>query len=268
MLGDNLARLHVARYLVERGATADIFLAAALGLTGQARAMLESDPSLLRLRTSQGDYAEKHPSSYHIYQWTIGPNYTPLQVAAKFGQRETLRVMETFASPEQRLLLACHEGDGDTARAIVTAHPGIVARLAPPDSQALADEAWAANARAVELMLELGFDPSVPSGRRLTGGNALHCAAFEGSVDCVAAILSRPAGRRLVTVRDGTYQGAPLGWCRHGSLGCGNPRSDHAAVARLLIAAGAPVDPAMTESDGSDEFQAVIAETLAGREPT
>ena len=264
MLGDTSA-LDIARYLVERGATADIFLAAALGLTDQARAMLESDPSLLRLRTSQGDYAESPPSSFHIYQWTIGPNHTPLQVAAKFGQRETLHVMATFASPEQRLLLACHEGDRDAASAIVTAHPGIVERLGPPDSQALADEAWAANAPAVELMLDLGFDPTVPSGLRLTGGNALHCAAYEGSVDCVSAILRRPAGRGLVTVRDGTYQGTPLDWCRHGSRGCANPRSDHAVVARLLIDAGAPIHPAMAGMDGSDAFQAVIAEALTNR---
>jgi ankyrin repeat protein len=267
MLGDSpdSQRRELATYLVERGASVDVFLAAALGLTERARAMVEADPSLLRLRTSQGEYGEKPPSSFHIYQWTIGPNLTPLQVAAQFGQRETLRTMETFASPEQRLLLACHEGDGDAARAIVARHPGIVGRLRPPDSQALANEAWAANAAAVELMLELGFDPSVPSGARLTGGNALHCAAFEGSVDCVASILRRPAARTLVTVPDGTYGGTPLSWCRHGSLHSGNPNADHAAVARLLIDAGAPVDPQMADLDASDTFQAVIADALVDR---
>jgi hypothetical protein len=173
--------------------------------------------------------------------------------------------MEEFASPEQRLLLACHEGDGDAARAIVAEHAGIVGRLRPPDSQALADQAWAANAPAVELMLELGFDPSVPSGPRLTGGNALHNAAFEGAVDCVAAILRYPTGRALITERDRTYGGAPLSWCRHGSLRSGNPKADHAAVARLLIDAGASVDPAMAEVDGSDAFQAVIADALLDR---
>ena len=56
--------------------------------------MLRANPSLLALRTSQGEYAEQPPSSYHIYQWTIGPNLTPLQVAAKFGQRETIDTMK------------------------------------------------------------------------------------------------------------------------------------------------------------------------------
>ena len=264
MLGDSpdSRRLELATYLVERGATADIFLAAALGLADRARAMLSADASLLGLRTSQGQYGEKPPSSFHIYQWTIGPNLTPLQVAANFAQRETMRVMEHFASPEQRLLLACHVGDGDAARAIVAAHPGIVGRLRPPDSQALADAAWAANAPAVELMLELGFDPAVASGPRLTGGNALHCAAFEGAADCVAAILRRPESRALLTVRDRTYGGPPLGWSCHGSVRSGNPAADHGAVARMLIDAGAPVTPEMADWEGSESFQAVIAEAL------
>ena len=268
MLGDDPdeARPELAKYLVERGASADIFLAAALGLTDLTRRMLEADPALLALRTSQGEYGETGPSSYHIYQWTIGPNLSPLQVAAKFRQRETLRVMEPFASPTQRLLLACNLGNRDEARAIVGAHPGIVAALGSADRRALTDEAWAANAPAVEIMLELGFDPSVPSISGPTGGNALHCAAWEGSVDCVAAILRYPAGRELLEVRDRTYHGTPLSWCSHGSANCGRRQADHAAVARLLIAAGTPVDPEMLDWDGSDAFQAVIEAAVRAME--
>jgi ankyrin repeat protein len=266
MLGDSpdSTRLELARHLVDRGASVDIFLAAALGLTDRARTMLESDPSLLALRTSQGKYGEQPPSSYHIYNWTIGPNMSPLQVAAKFGQSETRAVMEHFASPEERLLVACHVGDGDAARAIVTAHPGIVERLGAVDRRALTDEAWIANAPAVELMLELGFDPSVPSETGPTGGNALHCSAWEGSVACVASILRRPAGLALLEVRDSVYGGTPLSWCSHGSAHCGNPHADHAAVARMLIAAGARLDPAMADWEGSGQFMSVIDDALTG----
>ena len=250
------ARVELAKYLVERGASADIFLAAALGLTDRARAMLRADPSLLAFRTSQGEYGERPPGSYHIYQWTIGPNLSPLQVAAKFGQRETLEAMKQFAPPEQRLLLACNLGQKDEAQAIVRANPGIVEGLEPADRRALTDEAWRANARAVELMLELGFDPSAESVPGPTGGNALHCAAWEGSVECVSAILRHPAGRALLETRDSTYHGTPLGWCCHGSVNCGNRSADHAEVARLLLAAGARLDPAMTGC--SDAMQAVL----------
>lgn len=218
--------------------------------------MLEADPSRLELRTSQGTYAENLPSSYHIYQWTIGPNLTPLQVAARFKRGETLEAMRRFATPEQRLLLACDQGDADEARAVAREHPGIVDRLGLADKRALTDAAWAANAAAVELMLELGFDPAVTSVTGPTGGNALHCAAWEGSVDCVAGMLRHPAGRALIETLDTTYHGTPLGWCCHGSVNCGNPRADHAEVARQLLAAGARANP---EVEGcSDDLQAVL----------
>jgi ankyrin repeat protein len=264
MLGDDpdKARVELAKYLVERGAHADIFMVAALGLTERARAMLQANPGLLRLRTSQGDYGEKKPSSYHVYQWTLGPNRSPLQVAARYGQVETLRVMEQFATPEERLLLACHRGDRDTALAIVRANEGIVAKLGPVDRRALTDEAWAANAPAVELMLELGFDPSQTTGSGPTGGTALHCAAWEGSVACIAALLAHPSGRALIEAKDRTYNGTPLGWTAHGSLNCGNPNADHAEVARRLIAAGAKVDP-NAEWHASDAVLAVIEDSLS-----
>jgi hypothetical protein len=108
MLGADPAssRNDIAAYLVERGASADIFLAAALGLTDDGERMIESDPSVLDLRTSQGEYAEQPPSSYPIDQWTIGPNLSPLHAAAKFHRDDTLVVMERFASLTERLLLA------------------------------------------------------------------------------------------------------------------------------------------------------------------
>ena len=254
--GPEPSRGSLAKYLVERGASADIFLAAALGLTIQARSMIERDPSLLRLRTSQGYYAEKPPSSYHIYQWTIGPNLTPLQTASTFRQRETLDAMREFASPEQRLLLACHDGDRAEAETVVRAHPSIVRSLTSNDRRALTDEAWAANAPAVELMLDLGFDPAATSVTGPTAGTALHCAAWEGSVECVAAILRHPAGRALIAVRDSNFGGTPLGWCSHGSLNCGNPRANHAEVARLLLQAGATFDPENVEA--SEAVEAVL----------
>jgi ankyrin repeat protein len=267
MLGDDPAssRNDLAAYLVERGASADIFLAAALGLTERATQMLERDASLLRLRTSQGEYGERHPSSFHIYQWTIGPNLSPLQVAAKFQRDATVEAMARFASPTERLLLACHRGDAAAARALIAAHPGIVESLGAADRRALTDEAWNANAPAVALMLQLGFDPSVPSVSGPTGGNALHCAAWAGSPECIAALVNHPAGRALLDARDPRYGGTPLSWCSHGSRNTRRSGADHVAVARLLIAAGARVEPAMADWDVSDAFLEVIDAALSGR---
>jgi ankyrin repeat protein len=257
--GDNgNSRRSLAKYLVDRGATAEIFLAAALGLTSRVVRMLERDPTLLSLRTGQGEYGEKLPSSYHIYTWTIGQNITPMQTAAHFGQRETLEAMRAFASPAQRLLLACHNGDREAARGILREQPDIVQRLTGDDRRALTDEAWIGNEKAVDLMMELGFDPGVRSVGGATGGTALHCAAWKGSVASVAAILRYPTGRALLETRDTSHNGTPLGWCCHGSLNCGSPGANHAEVARLLVAAGASIPSPVADIQASESVRKVL----------
>ncbi|MDP9362506.1 MAG: ankyrin repeat domain-containing protein, partial [Acidobacteriota bacterium] len=185
-------RFELARYLVERGASADIFLAAALGLADRVGAMLLANPKLLDLRIGRGDYAEKPPSSYHIYFWTIGDSRSPLDVAAQFEQQETLRMMSEFASPLQRFLLACRSGDEAQARLLLREHPELIESMAPDDHRAISDAAWNGDARAVALMSELGFDPRTPGH---DSGTALHCASWEGSAETVAVLLRRPDAR-------------------------------------------------------------------------
>jgi ankyrin repeat protein len=245
-------RYDLARYLVESGASADIFLAAALGLTGGVVAMLSADPELLDLRTGRGDYAERPPSSYHIYFWTIGDSRSPLDVAAQFEQQETLRAMLDFASPVQRFLLACRRGDEAQARRALTEHPGIVESMTSDDHRAITEAAWNGDARAVALMSDLGFDPRTPGPDT---GTALHCAAWQGSAETVAVLLRLPDAPALLAIRDALHGGTPLGWCFHGSR-FGNTSHDHAAVARLLLEAGARPEPG---SVASPAVEAVLA---------
>lgn len=245
-------RFDLARYLVARGASTDIFLAAALGMTDTVRGMLEANHSLLDLRIGQGEYGEQPPSSYHIYFWTIGASRSPLDVAAQFEQWDTLEAMMSFASPLHRLLAAARRGDGERAREVVRQHPGVVASMTPQDHRAITDAAWAGDARAVALMVELGFDPRTPGH---DSGTALHCAAWEGSPATAAALLRYPDARALVAVKDAHYGATPLGWCCHGSLH-GNRDHDHAGVARLLVAAGA--QPGRDTTNASPAVRSVI----------
>ena len=234
-------RYELARYLVDRGASADIFLAAALGLADRARTLLQGDPTRLDLTTSRGDYDAKPPGSYHIYFWTIGDSRTPLDVAAQFEQSDTLAVLLGRASPLQRFLFACRSADEVEARRLVDEHPGLVLSMPPDAHRSLADAAWNGAHDAVRLMLDLGFDPTVPGH---DAGTPLHLAAWEGSTESVAALLEHPTSRSLVAMRDAHHGGTPLGWCCHGSLH-GNRARDHAGVARLLLEAGAVVDEPM-----------------------
>lgn len=223
-------RYDLARHLVDRGASVDIFLASALGLTARALALIDSDPALLDQRTGQGDYGEEPPSSYHIYFWSIGAGRSPLDVASQFEHAETLQGMLDVASPVQRLLSACRRGDEQGARSLVNAHPGIVEAMSAAEHRVLADAAWTGDVRAVTLMLSLGFNPRVPGH---DAGSALHLAAWDGAVDMVRALLRDPRARELLSVRDAHHGGTPLDWCEYGSRHNAG-RGDHAEVARLL----------------------------------
>lgn len=249
-------RYDLAAYLVQRGATADIFLAAALGLTSRLRALLESDPTLLSLRTGQGDYGQQPPSSFHIYTWSIGQNLSALQVAAQFKQRSAVRLLREFAEPKERFLAACADAKASEARRMLERSPGLVDELTPEEQRVLPDAAWAGSTAAVALMLELGFDPATPGQ---DGGTVLHCGAWEGCADCVAAALRKPHARALVNQPDPTHGSTPLGWCCHGACHAGKPAKGYVEIARLLLEAGARPEPGI-EDAAPAEVQAVIRE--------
>jgi ankyrin repeat protein len=248
-----LGRYELARYLTERGASVDIFLAAALGLTDRAHALIRQDPAVLDHRTGQGAYGEKKPSSYHIYFWSIGPGRSPLDTAEQFEHADTLAAMMGLASPVQRLLFACARGDEEEADRLLRNHPALMASLRPEQHRALADAAWTGNARAVSLMVTLGFDPRVAGH---DGGSALHLAAWEGSPEMVEALLRDRRARDLLGVKDPHYGATPLGWCCHGSLH-GSGGTGYPAVARALLAAGAQPGPDTTNA--SVEVLTVLA---------
>jgi len=252
-------RYALASYLVERGASTDIFLAAALGITDRVRELVDADPSLLDLRTGQGSYGAQPPSAEQIYVWTIGPNRSPLDVAGQFDQQETLELLLAFASPIQRFMLACRRGDEAAARAVLRDDPTLMTRLTADDRRAISDAAWNGEPRPVALMLDLGFDPRTPGH---DSGTALHCAAWEGSPETVAALLRHPDVAELVAIQDAHYHATPLGWCCHGSR-FGPTGRDHAAVARLLLAAGARTGPDTAEA--SPEVEEVLNAVIGGQ---
>jgi len=244
-------RWALAEYLAERGAVCDIFLAAALGRMPDVVALLTDDATLLELQTGHGAYGEQPPSSHHIYFWTIGSNRGPLDVAAQFGNEETLVAMLPYATPMQRLRLVCRRADAPAARLLLAEHPALIASLDRDGHRAITDAAWQGDAAAVALMLDLGFDPATTGH---DSGSALHCAAWQGSADAVAALLRAPRVHALLVVPDANYRSTPLAWCCHGSLN--GPRgAEHAQVARLLLEAGARVEML----DASGDVEALLA---------
>ncbi len=80
-------RPDICRFLIERGAEADIFLFCALGEMERVQALLQSNPEIVHSWT-QGE-----APGGHIYAYTIGMPSTPLHVAARFNQCEIARLL-------------------------------------------------------------------------------------------------------------------------------------------------------------------------------
>ena len=246
------------RHLVARGAAVDIFMAAALDDPDRLAAMADADPSLLDAAVGAANVplCPKAPGG-HQYVYSLGWGQTPADVAATFGSQAVLALLAARGTPRQRLLTACTAGDRAAVDGLLQADPDIVRSLSPADQGRLARAAWDGNAAAVRLMLDVGFDPAAHGP---DSGTALHCAAWQGRPDIVEAILSHPGVRArmadLINATEPTHGSTPLGWCCHGSTVGRNPKGDFAAVARLLVAAGAVPGPNL--SDASPAVRAAI----------
>src|SRR5580700_5275437 len=122
----------VARFLVERGAKADIFLAAALGDLALAQRLVMEDRGCLAHRI--GKPPEFPPIGHEgrggtIYQWTLRFNSYPHQIALMKGRQPMFDFLYAASDMATRLLVNCVLARRAEAEAIVKEHPEIVPGL-------------------------------------------------------------------------------------------------------------------------------------------
>ena len=261
----------VVRLLVDRGAWFDIFIAVGLRDTTLAERCLREDPDALNHRSGQGLYSVAHDGKRaatreeignrrgDIYRWVFDHNVTPIQAAGLLGYRDMTEWLLSHASPAQRLLAACATGDRTAAEAVVASKPDVVAGLTRDEMRTIADMAQANNAAAVELMLDLGFDPRAIGP---DNGDALHWAAFQGNSEMVRVLLRHnPA----IGVRDAGYNGTPLNWCIYGAVrGWACRRGDFPSTVQLLLEAGERFELSVLPT-GRDDVDDVLRAHLTRR---
>jgi ankyrin repeat protein len=224
-------RHEVAQFLVERGATADILMAAALGDRDRVNRLLDENQRAIRTRVDSEFFPmSSRQAGGSIYIWTLGANKTAHTVARDFHRDEVYALLVERSPETLKLALACEIGDEGAARAIVARHPNILDELPPDDARRLGDAAWDSNTAAVLLMLDLGWPVDASNG----GTTPLHQAAWTGNVETVRALIDHGAD---VNARDTTYHGTAIGWANHGAEHNGG-RGDPAAVIHLLRDAG------------------------------
>jgi hypothetical protein len=133
--------------------------------------------------------------------------------------------------------------DRAAAEATLAAAPQLSAELRPDHHLLLHRPAESGNVAVLETMLACGFDPEARDKDRVT---PLHRAAMAGHADAVRVLLAAGAS---VDALDGMFAAPPLVWAVEGRSGSPDGATNHVAVARLLIAAGSPLE--WTPSEGA-----------------
>jgi hypothetical protein len=232
----------VVRFLLKRGARADIFLAAALGDMALAERLIFEEPGCLAYRI--GKPPQFPPVGYQgrggtIYQWTLRFNSYPHQIALMKGHRAMFDFLYAASDMATRLLVNCVLARRAEAEAIAKEHPEIVPELPDLDRALVAKYCWETNTNydAVKLMLDLGFPVAHPE--RSHGYTPLHNAAWAGSGDLVDLLIMRG---HPVDIRDPVYQATPLDWALHDCLvEKRHPEGEFPRVVKALLEAGSPL---------------------------
>ncbi len=246
MLGD---RLDVAGYLVQRGCSTDILLAAAVGDLELVRKHLDADPGCIRVRASAEYFPMVNPKAGgQIYFWTLGNRASVYQAAAKSGNADVLQLLMERSPPEAKLIAACWFHDRELVADLRAQHPNIVDKFSDTDRNEIAHAARNSDAQAALLMLEAGLPVTARGQHR---GTPLHWAAWHGNFDLVQALLRH--GPPLEDT-DNDFQSTPLGWAMHGSEHGWNCKTgDYPAVVQALLEAGAKLPETVSGTEAVKE---------------
>jgi ankyrin repeat protein len=182
---------------------------------------------------------------------------TPYAVAELNGNRAVADwLLAHDASPElsdvDRLVAACSRGDRATVDTLLARNPGLRDEITDDHYIAFHHAAERGDVSALEAMLTAGFDPNRPDAG--IGKTVLHTAAMEGWTDAVRVLLAHGAS---VHVRDREFNGPPLVWAAEGFRTGQRAGNDFAAVGKLLLDAGSPVEwqaPQPEPAEGLNEI--------------
>jgi ankyrin repeat protein len=139
-------------------------------------------------------------------------------------------------SPLDRFVAACAQGNREQSEAMLRTHPELRKQLRAEHHLMMQALAERGDAAVLATMLACGFDPHA---KDKDGVTALHRAAMAGRPEAVRVLLAHGAS---VNALDGMFAASPLVWAAEGWSNGHHPGADHPAAARLLIAAGSPLE--------------------------
>lgn len=247
-------RPEVARYLVMRGCTTDILMAAALGELEVVRRHLDADPESIRMSVIDRYFPKRDPrSGGSIYIYTLGWHMTAPALAREFGHSKVYNFLMERTPAGVRLAIACEVGDEAAIESLRASQPDLAQHLSDDERIRIAAAANQNDTAAVRRMIAAGWPVDV---RGEMGATPLHWAAWHGNAEMARELLRHQAP---VEAKDTDHEMAPLGWAIHGSVhGWHCKTGDYAGTVEALIGAGAIVPKVTDEVDASEPVVQVL----------
>jgi ankyrin repeat protein len=163
---------------------------------------------------------------------------TAYAIAVRSGQREIANLLErrganTEIAELDRFMGACAAADPEELRRMTAS-----ITLPVEYAQLLPELASSRRTSAVRTLLAAGVPPNTiaPDG----DATALHWACWKGYADLVKLLLDHGAA---LNIEDKEFHGTPAGWFSHGFVNSPERDGDYVETARLLVAAGAAIEP-------------------------
>lgn len=195
-------REDVMRFLVENGASTDLYIAALLNDAALAEEILGSDPEAIDVRVFYGS-SHPHLGGGDKYTWTLGGADTPVELARLRDHAEVYEYLLGLSAPGVQLVQAARRADIDALDALLAAHPDVLDAM----DERLVCDALGGSPAATTRLLATGANPTARDDR--SGATALHHAGWRGDIDLITALLD---GGADASIRDHDYDATPMGW--------------------------------------------------------
>jgi ankyrin repeat protein len=247
-------RHDVVRFLISRGAQADLLMASAIGDLALVERILNDDPETIRTTVSERYFPKLNPKSGgSIYIYGFGWTKSPHLIAHQFEHPEVFALLMQRSPNWLRLVNAAEIGDEAWFQRVITGHPQLFQKLSANAARRIIGVALRNNARAMHQLLAAGWpaNPAMDNGQ-----TALHFAAWHGNLEMVRDLIAHHAP---LNVFEAEHGGSPLGWALHGSLhSWERDKGDYPGVTRVLLAAGADIPKPNRPLEAAEEVLAII----------